>query len=136
MTSRTRFLLPALCLFLSVQGAAMAGEVVAEFKGSASRTTPEFEVEAPWLLEWRVSADGNYQVGVNVSLERAGTGIHEGSVLKTKWPGNGARLFDTGGKFQFRVDSALAGWTLRVEQLTEAEAKLYTPREREGMIDN
>lgn len=107
---------------------ALAAETVAEFRGSSSRLTPEFEVEGPWLLEWRVTTDGDYRVAVDISLEQSRTGIHEGSVLKTQWPGNGAKLFQDSGRFQFRVNSSFAGWQLRVEQLTEEEAAAYTPR--------
>ncbi|MEJ2535341.1 MAG: hypothetical protein P8008_07765 [Gammaproteobacteria bacterium] len=103
---------------------------MAEFSGSSSRITPEFEVEAPWLLDWRVSSDGAYELAVEVGLQQAGTGIHEGRVLMAKFPGNGVRLFDQGGRFYFRVDSQFANWSLKVQQLTDEEAALYTPRDR------
>jgi hypothetical protein len=64
---------------------------------------------------------------VEVTLLRAGTGVFVGSALRTKQTGNGVRLFQEDGRFQFRVNSTLANWTLRVEQLTKAEARLYTP---------
>ncbi|NIP18032.1 MAG: hypothetical protein GWM87_07655, partial [Xanthomonadales bacterium] len=64
---------------------------------------------------------------VDVTLVRAGTGVFEGSVLKTRRPGNGVRLFQEGGTFQFQVNSTLANWSLRVEELTRAEAETYTP---------
>ncbi len=117
-------------LFLALPDGAWAEELIAEFKGSFSRTTAEFEVEAPWILDWRVSTDGDHDAAVSVSLERAGTGYHEGRVLEAKYPGNGVRMFDQSGEFQFQVDSMLANWTLRVVQLTKEEAKLYTPRDR------
>jgi hypothetical protein len=49
-------------------------------------------------------------------------------VLKTKWPGNGVRLFEEGGTFQFKIISNLAGWNLKVQQISREEAKQYTPR--------
>ncbi len=109
---------------------ASAKEVVQVFRGSESRHTAEFEVQAPWIVDWYVTSDGAGMLGVDVSLEEAGTGIHKGSVLVTKWPGNGVRLFDQGGKFYFRVNSTTANWILKVEQLTRAEAEAYTPKER------
>lgn len=107
---------------------APAEELVREFRGDRPMQTEEFEVKAPWILDWRVTGEFVEQLAVDVSLERAGLGTHEGSVLKTKDPGNGVRLFKEGGRFYFRVDSTFATWTLRVYQLTPEEAKLYTPK--------
>ena len=70
-----------------------------------------------------------YESAVDISLEAAGIGVHEGRVLTTKQPGNGVRLFRNEGRFYFRVSSSFANWHLRVIQLTEEEAALYTPRE-------
>ena len=36
---------------------AHAGEVVAEFKGARTMQTAEFEVKAPWILDWRTTGD-------------------------------------------------------------------------------
>ena len=105
-----------------------ASELVREFRGSRSTTTAEFEVRAPWILDWRMVTDFPGQMAVDVSLVTAGTGAFEGSVLKTKWPGNGVRLFETSGTYQFKIVSNLAEWTLKVEQLTRAEAEQYAPK--------
>ena len=108
----------------------LARELIREFRGSRSTTTAEFKVRAPWILDWRVRGDYTGTMGVEVSLVEAGTGVHQGSVLRTKWQGNGVRLFDQSGTFQFKVISNLAEWTLKVEQLTRAEAQEYTPKTR------
>jgi hypothetical protein len=105
-----------------------AKELVREFKGSRSTTTVEFEVSAPWILDWRITTDYPAQMGIDISLVESGTGAFQGSVLKTRWPGNGVRLFQESGKFQFKVVSNIAGWTLKVEQLTRKEAEQYTPK--------
>jgi hypothetical protein len=107
-----------------------AKELIREFKGTQSTTTAEFEVKAPWILDWRVSGEWSRALAVEASLVEAGTGVHQGSVIKTKYVGDGVRLFDQGGHFQFQVDSTMANWTLRVEQLTREEAELYTPKEQ------
>jgi len=109
-------------------GAIQAGELVDEFKGERTMQTAEFEVEGPWILDWRVSGDYARDMAVDVSLIEVGTQAHMGNVLKTKSAGNGVRLFQQSGRFFFRVDSMLARWTLKVEQLTPEEAELYTPR--------
>ncbi|MEE4173767.1 MAG: hypothetical protein V2I57_05900 [Xanthomonadales bacterium] len=119
-----------LCLAAcALPASAIAEELVMDFRGSESRNTPEFEVRAPWLLDWRITTDGAYESAVEVSLETAGIGAHEGRVLMTKQPGNGVRLFDNEGRFYFRVSSSFANWHLKVIQLTEEEAERYTPRE-------
>lgn len=138
MANRTARFCPAtpvagfLALLLAISAPLpVKGEVeVFSHKGSMSRNTPEFEVRAPWVLEWRVTTGGAYESAVDVSLFEAGTGAHEGRVLMTKYPGNGVKLFQQSGKYYFRVDSAFANWSLRVIELTEEEAALYTPKDR------
>lgn len=107
---------------------AQAESVVADFRGSVSRNTPEFEVRGPWIVEWRVTTEGVYESAVEVSLSAAGLGSYEGRVLRTKQPGNGVRLFRNSGRFYFRVDASFADWRLKVIELTEEEAAQYTPR--------
>ncbi|NND43995.1 MAG: hypothetical protein HKN58_01635 [Xanthomonadales bacterium] len=109
-------------------GCATAAETVREFRGSRSTTTVEFEVRAPWILDWRTITDYPGQMAVDISLVDARTGAFEGSVLKTKWPGNGVRLFEQGGRYQFKIVSNLAEWRLKVQQITREEAEQYTPR--------
>ena len=101
---------------------------VTEFSGTGMATTAEFSVRAPWILDWRVNSDYQGSLAIEISLVDATTGFHSGLILQTKRPGNGVRLFNKSGKYRFRVSSSLARWTLKVEQLTRAEAELYTPR--------
>ena len=110
--------------------AASSKELIVEFKGSSSKSTASFEVEAPWIVDWRVSGDYPGQMAVNVNLATAPLGEHVGKIMTTKYVDNGVKLFTEGGKFMFKVDSSLANWTLRVEQLTREEAKTYKPKEK------
>jgi len=102
--------------------------LVREFSGSSSANTAEFEVRDPWLMDWRVTGEFIQQMGIDVSLVNAKTGASEGTVLKVKWAGNGVRLFNQSGRFYFRVNSTMANWTLKVEQLSQEEADLYKPK--------
>ena len=127
MTGTMKSLTAAALLALlasSVQGA----QLVREFRGSNDRTTPEFTVEAPWVLDWRLDGDYDQLVALEVTLVEAKTGRHVGQVLHTKRKGNGVRLFRQGGTYQLRVTGSLARWTLKIQQLTPEEAELYTPR--------
>lgn len=108
-------------------------ELVRKFTGSGSGDTAEFEVTAPWLLDWRVNSDYPQMLGIEVSLVDAKLGTHEGYVLKTKHAGNGVRLFDKGGRYYLRVDATMANWIFKIQQLTKAEAELYTPKNKTGL---
>ena len=106
-----------------------ASELVRTFSGSRSIETAEFEVKAPWLVDWRVNSDFPSSMGIAVSLAYGGTGVHAGKVFKTKSPGNGLRLIEESGRFKFKVDAAITDWTLKVIQLTPEEAEQYKPKE-------
>ena len=124
----------ALALFLAtLSGAANAETLVREFSGNRTTQTAEFEVEAPWLIDWRVNSEFEDSMGLAVVLLNAPTGTHAGTVMKTKHRGNGLRLMEQGGRFSFKVDAVLADWTIKVIQLTPAEAERYTPKQK-GML--
>jgi hypothetical protein len=112
---------------LVLAGQAQAAELVRQFSGDRSKQTVEFEVEAPWLIDWRVNSDFPASMGISVVLLNA-NGAYEGLVAKTKTPGNGVRLMEESGRYSFKVDATVANWTIKVEQLTQAEAELYTPK--------
>ncbi len=121
-----------ICLLLAalagnIQTAA-AAELISEFSGKRSGTTPDFEVGAPWLMDWRVNGEYPQMFGIDVSLVDAETGRHEGWVLKTKYPGNGVRLFNQAGRFRLHVSSTMVDWMFKIKQLTAEEAELYTPK--------
>ena len=115
-------------LFLGTASSAQASELVRKFSGSRSTETAEFEVKAPWLVDWRVNSDFPNSMGIAVTLAYGGTGVHAGKVFKTKSPGNGLRLIEESGRFKFKVDAAITDWTLKVIQLTPEEAEVYAPK--------
>ena len=91
-------------------------------------TTAQFTVEGPWLLDWRLDADYSQLVALDIALVEARGGRHVGRVLHTKRKGNGVKLFEEGGTFQLRISSTLARWRIKIIQITDEEAELYTPR--------
>ena len=107
---------------------AMAAERVTEFRGTGDSTTAFFRVESPWVLDWRLDGDYNQLVALEITLIEARTGKHVGRVLHTKRKGNGVKLFHSSGLYQLRVTSTLARWTIKIDQLTDAEAEGYTPK--------
>jgi len=116
----------ALC-FSSI---ASSKELIKEFKGSESRTTAEFEVKAPWIVDWRTTGDYPGSMAVEVNLITSPGGQYVGKIVSTKWIDNGVKLLNEGGKYQLVVNSNLINWTLRVEELTREEAETYTPKEK------
>ena len=117
-------------LLLAVSGTALAEQLIREFSGDRSMQTAEFEVEAPWLIDWRVNSEFEDSMGLAVVLLNAPSGTHVGTVMNTKYRGDGLRLMNEGGRYSFKVDSVLASWTIKVIQLTPGEAELYTPKQK------
>jgi len=107
-----------------------AKELIKEFNGSESRTTADFEIEAPWIVDWRVRGDYPGQMAVQIDLINAESGEYVGKITITKYVTNGVRLFNEGGRYRFQVNSSLANWTIRVEKLTRQEAETYKPKEK------
>jgi len=118
--------LVALCCFA---GNASSKELIKEFNGSSSTTTTEFEVKAPWIVDWRTHGDYPGQMAVEINL-LSPSGEYLGKIARTKYVDDGVRLFEEGGHYVLQVNSSLASWTLRVEQLTKAEAETYKPKEK------
>ncbi len=118
----------AVTALLSMLATASAADRVQEFRGTGNTTTAIFQVEAPWVLDWRLDGDFDELVALEVTLVEALTGRHIGRVLHTKRKGNGVKLFNTSGRYQLRISSSLARWTIKIDQLTREEAELYVPK--------
>ncbi len=131
MTGIVRFI--ALTLLATASTVVTASELVREFKGSGNSTTAAFSVESPWILDWRLDSDYDYRIALDIVLIDAVTGqfvggIKSGTRNNVTYRSNGVRLFHTGGRYKLRISSSMARWTLKIEQLTEEEAELYTPK--------
>ena len=127
MRALLRSLLCVTVLLLTL-ATASAADRVREFRGTGNTTTPIFQVEAPWVLDWRLDGDFDELVALDVTLVEALTGRHIGRVLHTKRKGNGVKLFNSGGRYQLRISSSLARWTIKIDQLTREESELYVPK--------
>ena len=125
---RSIFLRSAAFLTLFLAMDASAEQLLREFSGSHSTETVEFEVKAPWLVDWRVNSDYPSSMGIAVTLAYGGTDAFAGKVFKTKSPGNGLRLIEEGGRFRFKVDATITDWTLKVIQLSPDEVEQYKPK--------
>ena len=121
-------------LSLALLAMPVAGsELIREFKGTGNATTAEFTVESPWIIDWRLDSEYDWQISLDMVLIDAVTGqfiggIKSGSRNNVTDRSNGVRLFHTSGRYKLRISSSLARWTIKIEQLTKEEAELYTPR--------
>lgn len=120
-------LLVTLSLLLASLGV-HAADTVKEFRGTGNTTTAVFTVESPWLLDWRLDGDFEQMVALDITLVEAPSGRHVGRVLHTKRLGNGLKLFSEAGRYQLRISSTLARWTIKIQQIQPEEADSYTPR--------
>lgn len=109
----------------AIAGTAGAGEVIAEFSGSRNARTATFEVDGPWLLEWRINSSYRMQQAFQLNLVNAETGFFDSRILQTRRVGSGLKLFRNTGRFRFEVSANFTDWFLTVEQLTEEEAERY-----------
>ncbi len=107
---------------------AQGQHAVVEFSGNKNTTTREFEVQGPWILNWRITGISTGAVGFELMLLDGKTRMHKGVILRTRRTGNGVKLFRESGSFRFRISSGLANYHLKVEEISEEDAKLYTPR--------
>ena len=107
---------------------ASSQQAVAEFSGNNNKTTTEFEVRAPWILNWRITGNYSGSVGFELMLLDGKTRMHKGVILRLRRTGNGVKLFNESGTFRFRISAGLANYHLKVEEISEEDAKLYTPR--------
>lgn len=82
--------LGALSALLCFSYSAYGKELIREFKGSGSKSTGEFEVSAPWVLDWVVFSDFEKAMGLQVDLFDASNGHYIGKVVTTKWISDGA----------------------------------------------
>ena len=104
--------------------------LVREFSGSQSITTSEFEVKAPWILDWRINSNYRENMGLEISLVDAKTGFMIGRIFKTKYAGNGVKLFNQSGRYRLRISSSFTNWNFKVSQISPSEAELYSPKVR------
>ena len=128
--TRSLFQLGTILLPLLIAANATAEELVAEFQGSGNHNTTTFEVEAPWILDWRINSDYDKMISFDLDLVDGTTGMLEGNILRAKALGNGVRMFNTSGRFRFRINASFIRWHLKVIELTPEEAERYTPRQR------
>ena len=116
----------SISLFQSVN----AEILIRDFKGSQSITTSEFDVSSPWLIDWRVNSNYKENMALEVSLVDAKTGFLVGRIFKTKYAGNGVKIFNDGGRYRLRISSSFTNWNFKIKEITISEAESYSVKAR------
>ena len=119
-------IISSISLFQSIN----AEILIRDFKGSQSITTSEFDVSSPWLIDWRVNSNYKENMALEVSLVDAKTGFLVGRIFKTKYAGNGVKIFNDGGRYRLRVSSSFTNWNFKIKEITISEAESYTVKAR------
>ena len=113
---------------LCLAAGAGAETMVAEFQGTGNRTSTEFRVKAPWIIDWRINSDYNKMVSFDLDLVDGQTGMLQGVVVRAKALGDGVRMFNTSGRYRLRINASFVRWHLKIIELTPEEAERYTPK--------
>ena len=113
-----------LCLCLSLSVASHAQDVAARFSGSGPQSTASFNVEGPWLLNWRVGSDYPTTTYLEIHLYDAQTNRLAGIALRHTGVGSGQRLIREGGEYHIAVVGSGIDWAIEIEQAPEAVAEL------------
>jgi len=119
-------IISSISLFQSIN----AEILIRDFKGSQSITTSEFDVSSPWLIDWRVNSNYKENMALEVSLVDAKTGFLVGRIFKTKYAGNGVKIFNDGGRYRLRVSSSFTNWNFKIKEITISEAESYSVKAR------
>ena len=119
-------IISSISLFQSIN----AEILIRDFKGSQSITTSEFDVNSPWLIDWRVNSNYKENMALEVSLVDAKTGFLVGRIFKTKYAGNGVKIFNDGGRYRLRISSSFTNWNFKIKEITISEAESYSVKAR------
>ncbi|MAD28198.1 MAG: hypothetical protein CMP00_00860 [Woeseiaceae bacterium] len=119
-------IISSISLFQSIN----AEILIRDFKGSQSITTSEFDVSSPWLIDWRVNSNYKENMALEVSLVDAKTGFLVGRIFKTKYAGNGVKIFNDGGRYRLRISSSFTNWNFKIKEITISEAESYSVKAR------
>jgi hypothetical protein len=69
-------------------------------------------------------------MALEVSLVDAKTGFLVGRIFKTKYAGNGVKIFNDGGRYRLRISSSFTNWNFKIKEITISEAESYSVKAR------
>lgn len=99
-----------------------AENLVKTFTGSGPDTTPRFEVEGPWRVDWEAESEHPLLAAFYTNLYDAETSEYLGFITQLRGTGAGSKLIRESGEFRIGVSGSDVDWTLRIVELSEDEA--------------
>jgi hypothetical protein len=119
----------ALALLLFVAMPAFAGEE--RLTGSGDGRPPAFTVDGPWLAEWSTTSEYPQLATIEIRLYDADNDEYLGKVAELKGTGNGVKLFESPGTYQFVIVGKFVDWDIRIYEV-DAERAAEMRRKAEG----
>jgi hypothetical protein len=99
-----------------------AENLVKTFTGSGPDTTPRFEVEGPWRVDWEAESEHPLLAAFYTNLYDAETSEYLGFITQLRGTGAGSKLIRESGTFRIGISGNDVDWTLRIVELSDAEA--------------
>lgn len=128
MTTRTTpwrpgtWLLSLVVPLLVFAAPAGAENLVKTFTGTGPDTTPRFEVEGPWRVDWEAESEHPLLAAFYTNLYDAETSEYLGFITQLRGTGAGSKLIRESGTFRIGISGNDVDWTLRIVELSDAEA--------------
>jgi len=100
-----------------------AENLVKTFTGSGPDTTPRFEVEGPWRVDWEAASEHPLLAAFYTNLYDAETSEYLGFITQLRGTGSGSKLIRDSGTFRIGISGSDVDWTLRIVELSREEAE-------------
>ena len=115
---------------------ATAAELPAfKFSGSGSKSTPEFRVDGPWLINWRALSEFPRATTIEFQLLDADSGELVGIINQAEGGARGLKLIEQTGAFKIAVIADGVDWAMDVIQVSaERGAQLKQQAGREPTL--
>ena len=92
------------------------------FDGEGNGRTAVFEIDGPWMLDWRLHSAAPSLAVFEMRLHDGGSGDFIGRLIELHGTGNGVKLFEQGGTFQIAIVASHVAWELEVSEVSEDQA--------------
>ncbi|WP_405227087.1 hypothetical protein [Lentisalinibacter sediminis] len=102
---------------------AEAENLVKAFTGSGPDTTPRFEVEGPWRVDWEAGSEHPLLSAFYTNLYDAKTSEYLGFITQLRGTGAGSKLIRESGEFRIGISGNDVDWTIRIVELSKDEAE-------------
>ena len=94
---------------------------IAKFSGHNSEQTVEFDVKAPWLVDFEVNSEFPDLATTVIRLEDTSDQTI-GTVAGFRGTGRGLKLFRTSGRYRLDIASETTEWRIEITEISEAWA--------------